>query len=43
MQLHVGGAADSVLIKEVALIQSGLYREVPYTSTISILCTLCVC
>ena len=28
-QLYVVGAADSVLIKEVSLIQSVLYREVP--------------
>ena len=42
MQLHVGGAADSVLIKEVALIQSGLYREVPYLYCLYTLYSLCV-
>ena len=28
-QLHVVGAADSVLIREVTFIQNVLYREVP--------------
>ncbi len=28
-QLYVVGTADSVLIREVSLIQSALYREVP--------------
>ena len=29
MQLYVVGTADTVLIREVSLIQSVLYREVP--------------
>ena len=46
MQLCVVGTADSVLIREVTLIQSVLYREVP--QHISVLttepnCWLCTC